>query len=338
MIKINKYLMRGVLLALTTITSANSVDVVETVAVFDKFRPANIAISNKGRVFVTAHPLVKSDIKVIELTAIGTKNVYPNTKYSDSSNGNDSVIKATIGLTVDSKDNLWILDMGAKQFVVWDINKNKLNKIIKIPENVLTPTSFLQDFVLDEKRNRAIIADVTQVDLTSAPTPAFIVVDLGTGKIERIAESHPSMMPDFKGGFALDAIAIDPTFEWVYFGAIHGKILYRVPANSFRSEKEVIGNIKEYAPKPYTDGIKVDKNQNVYITDIEKNVIGVSNKNGYKVIATLPEDQTWPDGFSIGNDGYLYGVINQINRIPALNNGKDESNGKYLIVKTPLVK
>jgi sugar lactone lactonase YvrE len=335
--KINKILI-GSIFALTTYSSANDIDVVQTVASFNEIRPANMAMSKDGRIFVTGHPIVNSNTKVLELSLNGTKTIYPNKEYSDSSNGNNSVIKATIGVTVDNKNNLWVLDMGSKQFVVWNIKENKLNKIIKIPENVLTPTSFLQDFALDEKRNRIIIADMTQGDLKSAPTPAFVVIDTITGKSSRIAQNHPSMMPDFEGGFALNPITIDSSFEWIYFGALNGKKVYRVSASSFNDEKEVIKNIKEYAPKPYSDGIKVDKNQNVYITDIENQAIGVSNKNGYKIIATLPKDQSWPDGLEIGNDGYIYAVINQLNRTAALNKGKDESTGTYLIVKTPLIK
>lgn len=334
--KLNKFVL-GSIFAITTIAGANNIPKVETVVTFDNIRPANMAISNEGRMFVTGHPIVASDKKVVEISAIGSKNVYPNTKYSDSSNKNDSIIKATIGVTVDSKDNLWVLDMGAKQFVVWNIKTNRLNRIIKIPSDVLTPTSFLQDFALDEKRGRAIIADMTQGDLKSTPTPAFVVVDINTGKASRVAQSHKSMMPDIEGGFALNPIAIDPSFEWLYFGALNGKKVYRVKASSFNDEKTVIKNIEFYAPKSYSDGIKVDKNQNVYITDIEKQAIGVSNKDGYKIIATLPKGQTWPDGVEI-KDGYVYGVINQLNRTPALNNGKDDTKGSFLIVKTPLVK
>ncbi|KAB7888861.1 L-dopachrome tautomerase-related protein [Poseidonibacter ostreae] len=336
MIKINRYLL-STFLTFATFASANNIKMVETVATFENIRPANMAISKNGRMFVTGHPIVNSTKKVIEVSAIGTKNVYPNVKYSDSTNGYDSIIKATIGITVDSKENLWILDMGAKQFVVWNIKENKLNKIIKIPENVLTKTSFLQDFALDEKRNRVIIADMTQGDLKSAPIPAFVVINTLSGKASRIAQSHPSMMPDFEGGFALNPIAIDPTFEWVYYGALNGKKVFRVPARNFDNEKKLIKNIEEYAPKSYSDGIKVDKNQNVYITDIEKQAIGVSNKDGYKIIATLPKGQSWPDGVEI-KDGYVYGVINQLNRTPALNNGKDDTQGSFLIVKTPLIK
>lgn len=321
-------------LLLASYANANKVETVQTVATFTE-RPGNLTINNEGRVFVSIHPLINPDIKLVELSAIGSKNNYPNDKYSK---GKDSLIKATIAVKSDAKGNLWILDLANKQFVVWDTKKNKLEKTIKISEEAMVKTSFLQDFVLDEKRNRAIIADMSQGDLKSAPTPAFIVVNTKTGESKRVAQSHKSMMPEIKDGFALNPIAIDPTFTWVYFGSIHGKKVYRVPADSFDNEKDVIKNIKVFGQKSYSDGIAVDSNENVYITDIENQAIGVTNKDGYKIIATLPKGQTWPDGLAIANDGYIYATVNQLNRTAVLNNGKEEGISPYLIVKTKLLK
>ncbi|QKJ23632.1 L-dopachrome tautomerase-related protein [Poseidonibacter lekithochrous] len=321
-------------LLLASYANANKVETVQTVATFTE-RPGNLTINNEGRVFVSIHPLINPDIKLVELSAIGSKNNYPNDKYSK---GKDSLIKATIAVKSDAKGNLWILDLANKQFVVWDTKKNKLEKTIKISEEAMVKASFLQDFVLDEKRNRAIIADMSQGDLKSAPTPAFIVVNTKTGESKRVAQSHKSMMPEIKDGFALNPIAIDPTFTWVYFGSIHGKKVYRVPSDSFDNEKDVIKNIKVFGQKSYSDGIAVDSNENVYITDIENQAIGVTNKDGYKIIATLPKGQTWPDGLAIANDGYIYATVNQLNRTAVLNNGKEEGISPYLIVKTKLLK
>lgn len=313
---------------------ANAQEVLKTVATFSE-RPANLTITNEGRVFVSIHPLVNPTTKLVELTAIGSKNIYPNKEYSF---GEDSKIGATIAIKADSKNNLWILDLGKKQIIVWDINNNSLKNIINISPKSLKNASFLQDFVLDEKRNRLIIADMTQGDLKSKPEPAFIVVDLKTGISKRIAQGHKSMMPDFEGGFALNPIAIDPSFTWVYFGAIHGKKVYRVPADSFEREEDVVKNIEEYALKSFSDGIAVDSKENIYITDIEKQAIGVSNKNGYKILASLPIGQTWPDGLAVANDGYVYATVNQLNKSAALNNGLEEGVAPYLIVKIELEK
>ncbi|QKJ21867.1 L-dopachrome tautomerase-related protein [Poseidonibacter lekithochrous] len=328
MIKINKYMI-GLFITLSTTLFANKVEIAQTVALLDE-RPGNIAISKEGRIFLTVQPLLHPNTKALEISAIGTNIAYPNTKYSK---GKESIIKAAIGIKIDKNDNLWILDLGDKKFVVWDTKKNKLKKIIKLPEAVLTPASFLQDFAFDEKRNRIIIADMTQGDLKSAPTPAFITVNTITGKAKRIAQGHSSMMPDFEGGFALNPIAIDPTFKWVYYGALHGKKIYRIPASSFDNEKNVIKNIKEYGTKTYSDGIAADSKGNVYITDIQNDAIGLTTSKEYKILAKLPKGQSWADGLTIAANGYIYATVNQLNRAAALNNGKEEGVGPYLVVK-----
>ncbi len=301
----------------------------------NEVRPGNMAIISNGRMFTTQNPLLSPASKVYEIKEDGTAIPYPNDEYAT---GENAVIKAVIGIRADSKDNLWLLDMGAKQFVVWNTRAEKLVKNIKLPDDVVLATSFLQDFVIDEKHNRLIIADMTQGDLKSPPTPAFIVVDMEDGSAKRMAQSHESMMPDVEGGFALNPIGIDPSFEWVYYGALNGKTIYRTPASAFDTEENLIAGIEKYSAKSFSDGIAVDEHHNVYVTNIEEQAIAVSNKKGFRNIAMLPEGQTWPDGLYISNDGQLYSTVDQLNRVPALNNGNDDSQPPYLIIKTPLVK
>lgn len=301
----------------------------------ESVRPGNMAITSNGRMFVTQNPLLAPQSKIYEIKNGGKTVPYPNDKYVT---GDNSVIKAVIGIRADSKDNLWFLDMGAKQFVVWNTVKEELVKTLKLQDNVVLATSFLQDFIIDEKHNRLIIADMTQGDLKSPPTPAFIVVNMEDGSAKRMAQGHKSMMPEVDGGFALNPIAIDPGFEWVYYGALNGKTIYRTPAKAFDSDENIIAGIEKFGTKSFCDGIAVDKNHNVYVTNIEEQAIGVFNKDGFKNIATLPAGQTWPDGLYISNDGNIYSTVDQLNRIPALNNGKDDSKPPFLVIKTPLVK
>lgn len=316
--------------------NAQTTKLVETVLSSETVRAGNMTITKSGRMFVSINPLMGEDVRVYEIMKDGSHKAYPNNEYSK---GENSIIKAIIGIRADSKDNLWLLDMAKNQFIVWDTKNEKLVRSIQLPDNVVKSTSFLQDFVIDEKHNRVIIADMTQGDLKSAPTPAFIVVDTKTGEARRMAESHSSMMPELEGGFALNPIAIDTNFKWVYFGALHGKKIYRVSAKSFDSNKELISGIEEYAPKSYSDGIAADNKGNIYFTNVEKHELGVSNnKDGYRTIASLPVGQTWPDGLHIGTDGYLYSTVDQLNRVPALNNGIDDSVGPFIIVRTKLVK
>ncbi|MGJ8731492.1 MAG: L-dopachrome tautomerase-related protein [Cellulophaga sp.] len=313
----------------------NEIKTVETVFSSQEIRPGNLAVTNSGRLFVTMNPLVSPTTKVFELNKEGKNVAYPNAEYAT---GENSILKAVIGIRADSKDNLWLLDMGAKQFVVWDTKAEKLVKTIKIPASVVKPASFLQDFIIDEKHNRVIIADMTQGDLKSAPEPAFIVINTENGEAKRMAQSHPSMMPELEGGFALNPIAIDPQFNWVYFGALHSKTMYRVPAGSFSSDEKLVNTIEKFGVKSFSDGMAVDGNGNVYVTNVVDGEIGLSTKEAYKTLAKIPEGQSWPDGLYVANDGFVYGTVDQLNKTAALNNGKEESVGPYLVIRNSLIK
>lgn len=309
----------------------------EVVFASEEVRPGNLALTPDGRLFVTMNPLLSPNTKVFEIDRLaGNKaSSYPNNRYAS---GAQSIIKSVIGTRVDSQGNLWLLDMQSKQFVVWDTRKNRLHRTIVIPEHVVLPASFLQDFIIDELHSRVIIADMTQGDLKSAPEPAFIVIDLQSGNAKRMAQSHQALMPELEGGFALNPIAIDPNFEYVYFGALHGRTLYRAPAASFADERTLISSIKTFGTKSYSDGIAVDGQENVYVTNVEKSEIGVFNPHsGFNTLASLPEGQSWPDGLYVASDGYLYATVDQLNRTAALNNGKDVSQGPFLVVRTPLL-
>ncbi|NAZ98387.1 L-dopachrome tautomerase-related protein [Vibrio toranzoniae] len=294
-------------------------------------RPGNPSVTPDGRLLLSVHPLDNPTTKVIELSVAGNQTPYPTMKYAQ---GDDSLLKAVIAIRTDDNGVAWILDLATHTITGWDTHKETLVKTIKIPASVLKPTSFLQDFAIDQKRQRIIIADMTQNDLKSEAIPAFVTVDLKTGEAVRVAENHPSMKADSKTGFALNPITIDPSYEWVYFGAVNGRTVYRVKASHFDNNGQTVAsNIEKYADKSYSDGITVDSAQNVYVTDIENNAIGVSTPQGYRIIATLSDNQTWPDGMSFGPDGYIYITVNQLDRTAALNNGTDTGTRPFEVVK-----
>lgn len=304
--------------------------VVETFATFP-FRPGNLGISQNGKMIMSAQPLDNPSAKLVQLIADGIYQPYPNAAFAS---GDQSELKAAIGLKVDDQGVAWVLDMGARVLFSIDTDTDEVVGRFQIPEAALKDTSFLQDFALDQKRNRVIIADMTQGDLKSAPVPAFVVIDLDTGATRRVAESHPSMMPTMEGGFALNPITIDSDYEYVYFGALHSKTMYRVPAASFDGDSSAVaGTIERFGPKNYNDGSTIDTAGNVYNADVENNAYGVISPDGeYRLIARLPEVQSWTDGITVGSDGYFYSSANQLDRTAALS-GSETGTGEYLVVR-----
>lgn len=304
--------------------------VVETYATFP-FRPGNIGISPNGKMIMSAQPLDDPEVKLVQVMDDGSYKAYPNEAFAA---GPDSELKAAIGVKVDNDGVAWVLDLGARTLFSIDTNTDDILGRFSIPADALKDTSSLQDFALDQKRNRIIIADMTQGDLQSVPVPAFVVIDLDTGATRRVAESHPSMMPSFEGGFALNPITIDSAYEYVYFGALHGKMMYRVPAENFDGDsRDVAGSIERFGPKNYNDGSTIDVDGNIYSADVENNAFGVTSPDGeYRLIGKLPADQSWTDGITVGADGYFYSSSNQLDRTAALS-GSETGTGEFLVVR-----
>lgn len=336
----------------------------ETIAEFDK-RPGNPTVSADGRVFVTMSALDNPEVNVLEVMPDGTTKVFPNEVWaSKPKQGTVVGINSTIGLQAVG-DHLWVMDMGAPdkgqppKLVAWNLSDGSLHKALPIPAPALVGNSFLQDFAIDQKRGIAIIADMTQPfasDTGPADTrPAFVVVDLDTGLARRVLENHPSLQPAgdtivlngkpvthkpkngeaFSPQYPLNPIAISPDSDWLYFGSMGNTKVYRLPAAMLSSptipEQLVAESVQFYRDKPETDGIDVDSDGRVYVTDVENFAVGVVDENGYRVLAKDEDRLEWPDGVAVSRDGYLYIVANELNNLPALNAGTDASTPPFYL-------
>ncbi len=311
-------------------TALEDVPVVETYATFD-FRPGNIGIAPTGKMLMSGQPLGNPQIKLVQVHDDGSYTPYPNDAFAK---GADSELQAVIAVKVDDNGIAWVLDMGARKLIAIDTTTDTITRRITIDPDALTEFSFLQDFALDQKRNRIIIADMTQGDLKSAPEPAFVVVDLDSETAARVAQSHPSMMPDTEDGFALNPITISSDYQFVYYGALNGSTMYRVPAASFDGDaSRVASSIEAFSSKSFNDGQTIDDEGNIYVADVQQNAFGVISPEGdFRLIGRLPAGQSWTDGITVGPDGYLYSTANQLDRTAALA-GAETGTGEYLVVR-----
>ncbi len=296
--------------------------------------PGNIAISHDGRIFVSVNPLLNPFTKLFEILNAEEATPYPDGVYSV---GSESMIKGALGINVDNHHRLWILDMTGRKFWVWDLVSETLQDSFEIDESVTVESSFLQDFAIDEVRKRIFIADMTLPQQGEAAAPAIVMIDMVTRRMTRLLEGIPELCSEIEGGFGLNPIAIDPEQEWLYFGAVHSRTLYRLRLDLF--DDDVIDtledNIEIFSPKCYCDGIIADKNETVYVTNVEENAIGVATVNGFHNIAQIPEGQSWADGLAL-YDGSLYATLSQLDRSAALNNGTDKTEHPYMVVRIDL--
>ena len=336
----------------------------QTVATFDDVRPGNPAVAPGGRTFLTMSALSEPDVNVVEVLAGGGTRPFPNPGWAGQP-GPRSVrgIAATIGIRTGPDGTVWVLDMGDREadptqppkLVAWHAD-GTLARVVFFPEPVLREHSFLQDFAVDPRRGRVYVADMTfDPEAGASDYPAFLVVDLETGMVRRVLERHPSTMPsgepvvvdgravghlDPAGQpvphlYGLNPVAIDPQGEWVYFGAMGGKAVHRVPAAALADPDLPPGRlaalVEQYAEKPHSDGIAVDGAGNVYVTDVERHAVGVARPEGYRTLVRDGERLAWPDGLSLADDGWLYVTANQLHNLPALNYGVDASRPPFYL-------
>jgi sugar lactone lactonase YvrE len=340
-------------LTLNAFASTNFETVVQT-----NVRPGNLAVSSKGEIFVTMHPMDNPQKMIMRFGANGKEMSFNYPVFSKATGEMKNIgIVDAIGIFITKNDILWVLDMGGEvagkkvspKFIVWNLNTEKLEKIIPISNDVLASNSFTQDFAIDEASNFAYIADMT---IGEAPhSPAIISINLTTGEAKRMLNNSKFLQAKtvfkaegrdvIQGGkpakLGLNPITIDANNEWVYFGSMSEGSVFRIKSKSLQnfsiSDAELERGIENYGYKPHSDGFKIDSKGNIYVGDVDRGEIGVlSNKKYESYIKS--DELKWVDGLFASQDGYVYATVNQLNRHPNLSGKqKDEGTKPYKIIK-----
>ena len=206
--------------------------------------------------------------------------------------------------------------------------------------------SYLNDLSIDADRDVVYIADTSSFRMK----PALIVYDVAHRHARRVLQGHESVAPEkidmavegykIKLFFVpirigVDSIVLDLANEYLYFGPLSGTHMYRVPTAALRDERlsaEALGNaVEDYGPKPISDGITIDRANNIYITAIEDRAITVLEPPSAAPMAGVVADRdartarqatmvrdprlVWPDGLSFGPEGWIYVTDSQLNRV-----------------------
>jgi sugar lactone lactonase YvrE len=148
---------------------------------------------------------------------------------------------------------------------------------------------------------------------------------IASGSTRRVLEKHASVAAEdyvitsndrrmaFLGGIValrggVTGLAIDDS--WVYYGALSGSGLYRIPLAALRergfSQDELEASVERYASKPLSDGLGIDAAGNVYVTDVEHNAISIVGPDKKSRTLIRSTSLRWPEGIAMGPDGWVY--------------------------------
>lgn len=319
--------------------------------------PGNVTVTASGRIIMSQHPFFAPEYSVVEYRSNGNLVPFPNRAMNDRSGQSGLTLDSVLGIRTDSDNVVWMLDNGIRsgvtpKLVAWDSDAERLHRVIYLPPPIAPLDSFVNDFCVDESRNRIYISDPA-----GGADAAIIVVDLETGAARRVLQGHPSVVPenvdllidarpiqikDAAGILSRPHIGVNPITEdldneWVYFGPMHGLSLYRVRSADLTDEslnEQTLGQrLERYSAKPISDGISIDRDNNIYLGELAENAIGVIKPDrSYQRLARSP-DLSWVDSFSFGPEGMLYAVVNRLHLSAQLNGGESLAQAPFFLLR-----
>jgi len=286
--------------------------------------PGNVAVAASGRVFFTCHPEGDPRIHVAELID-GTPVPYPDEAFQGSGTPH---FQTPLSLRIDRQNRLWVLDYGhygitgRPRLFAFDLNTNRLTDRYDFPSSAAGMLSMLNDFQVDPRGRKIYIADTSLF----GRRPALLVYDVENRTIRRLLERHPSVMPkDYlinAGGrdmtlfgivtlkVGVDSIALDKRGKWLYYAPLSDNRMYRVATRDLRDDSldpaALAAKVETWGPKTLSDGITMDVDDGIYISDMEHSTI-LELRSDRQLVTLLKDPRLrWPDGFSFGPDGWLY--------------------------------
>lgn len=322
-------------------------DALEVVANLD-FPPGNVAVSAKGRVFASFHPEGHPPFEVFELKD-GKPEPYPPGGLPGG-----LAYQTVLGLHVDARDRLWVLDYGRYGFgtarlLGFDLATDALVHRHDFPRKIALFGSMLNDLAVAPDGRHVYIADASLF----LQVPGIVDYDTGHMESRRLLQGHESVLPEpfvpvvqgvrmeLYGLFAVrpgvDSIALDPAGDWLYFAPVTSRWLYRVHRKDLDDAElarvPLESRVEKYAEKTMSDGIAVDAAGTVYLTDLEHSAIVALGPD--RTLRTLVKDERlrWPDGLAFGPDGWLYVTCSALHQVLTKSPAEIAAHAPYQIFR-----
>lgn len=310
------------------------------VATFEQ-QVTGVAVSPRGRIFVN-FPRWEQDVEVsvAEVMPDGSLKPYPDAGWNawrnakPLSNGDHFVCVQSV--TVDQQGFLWIVDPaapgnqfnldGGPKLVRVDLKTDKVVQVVRFGRDTMPQGGYLNDVRVSPDGRWAYITD-------SGVRGALLVVDLRTGKARRVLDGHPSTQvepgvivhadgqelrrPDHREvKFSADGIALDPAGRYLYWQALTGRTLYRLPTAALTDaalpSARLAAAVEKVGATGVADGLWMSKDGTLWVTSPEDDALKLRTPDGRMRTVVQDKRLRWPDSLAEGPDGAIYVTSSQI--------------------------
>jgi sugar lactone lactonase YvrE len=256
-------------------------------------------------------------------------------------------------LAADGTPSMPYAQPGGPKILAIALSNNSVYATYTFPVSIHFPDSYMNDIRLDLcpslTASGAGLAYI--VDSSDEGRPGFIMLDLGTGESWRRLTQHPSTLrvdgdvPSYQGmpfyqrsvgtpvqtlREGLDGLQLSPDGTRMYYSPLTSDYLYSIPTLNLRerdplAEIRASANVSSHGQRGgNANGFEGDSNGRIYQLMPEHNAVYVFDPaTGLTEPFVRDPRIIWPDGASIGEDGYLYLNINQLPHQPNWNEGVD---------------
>lgn len=301
-----------------------------------------ITVSKAGRIFVN-FPRWSEDVPVsVAEVKDGTIVPWPDGAWNTWAPGGpaENRFVAVQSVVIDDQDRLWVVDTGNPQFkgVITPPRlqqfelTGKLVRTYAFAPEVSSGDSYLNDVRIDTKHEVAY--------LTDSQAGGLVVLDLKSGSARKVLRQHPSTRAEtdrlvvmgrpFPRAVQSDGIALSPDRKTLYWTALTGHSLFRIPTEALRDARlddaALAGRLERVHTIVATDGIEFDHQGQLWLGGLEDSSLARYVPGG-KYERVLQDDRLkWPDTFAAGPDGKMYVTTAQIHLAP-------EERGPYEIYR-----
>jgi sugar lactone lactonase YvrE len=314
--------------------------------------PGNIAVADNGDVFFTFHPEANPAINVAKLVA-GQAEAFPSLDWQPG--GSEPLaFNEVLSVRIDKQQRLWVLDNGKHgldkvRLFAFNIVSGEMLKRFSFTRAEFALGSHANDFQISNDGRFIIISDAS----IFAKSPALVIYDVENESARRVLELHESVIagmfePIVQGRkmtlFGLftinpgvDGLALDHANEYLYYASISSDQLYRIPyaalIDSELSSTELALQVEAVGQKTMTDGMAMDSDDNVYLSDLENSAIVRRSPEGELETLLKSASIRWPDGFSNSADGHLYFTCSSLHQVIGMSPEEIEAKGPYQIYR-----
>ncbi len=333
--------------------------------------PTGVTVSETGRIFI-CFPKWGDDVPFTVAEIVGNQlQPYPNLDINNYINkvkqgdmtGSFISVQSVVA---DGKGTLWVLDTAAPNFsppiiggaklAAVDLETNTIRKVYTFAEDVVLPTTYLNDVRFDFRVGKAGFAYIT--DSSSEGPGAIIVVDLDSGTAFRRLNGAQSTSPDryflpkVEGkilmnrkidgsisplSMSADGIAISPDGKRLFYCPLVSRHLYSISTKALRDrtipDEDLSYHVEYWGEKGASDGMITDAKGAVYAGDYENNSIRKIWPDGRMETIAHDPRLLWADTLSIGPDQYLYFIVNQLHRQARFHYGRDLRKKPYSLLR-----